>query len=104
SSDLATRARRGEDPVSLLFLAAHLHLEAVRVRDVEAAFSHSNVQPATLQLRFDSRLDRLVAVPVGQCVGDVVNSNFASRPAAGVARNEDVVAESQTTLCLPVIV
>jgi hypothetical protein len=43
----------------LLLLSAHLHLEGVGILDVEAAFGHSNIQPAALQLRFDGWLDRL---------------------------------------------
>src|SRR4030095_6081117 len=67
-------------------------------------FSRSYHQPATLELHFDRRLDGLVSIPVGQRVRDVIDTDFATRPTAGVARNEDIVPKRQTALCLSVVV
>ena len=49
----------------LLRLATHLHFKPVRIRDVKAAFSRANHQPATLQLRFNGWLDALIRVLAG---------------------------------------
>src|SRR4030095_776012 len=65
---------------ALLLLSAHLHFESVRILDVEAAFSHPNIQLATLQLRFDRCLDRRVRIPVGQRVRDMIDTCFAAGP------------------------
>src|SRR2546425_7990627 len=92
------------DAQTLLRFAAHLHFKAVRILDVETAFSPSYHQPATLELRFDRRLDGLVSIPVGQRVRDVIDTDFATRPTTGIARNEDVVPKRQTALCLSVVV
>jgi hypothetical protein len=76
----------------LLHLAAHLHFKAVRIRDVKAALGRSNHQAATLQLRFNGRLDALIRVPVGQRVRNVIDPDLAAGPAARIASNDDVVA------------
>src|SRR5262249_25641921 len=60
----------------LLILAAHLDLEAIRIRNQKArpacgAFAY--LQTAPLQLKLQRGLDGLVSVPAGDRVRDVID-------------------------------
>src|SRR5438445_7033218 len=79
---------------NLLPQPPELHFKSIRIRNVETRLDIAayDLQPATLQFRFDLFF---VAIPVSDGISDVIDARRAGRPSA---RNEDVVAKRQPAL------
>src|SRR5467141_870969 len=81
-----------------LVLSAHLHLKAVWILDVETSRGFPDLQPPTLQLSSNRVPYLLVRVPVGDRVGDVIDTRRVGRPATRVTSDDERIAYRETAL------